>query len=118
MCEVVDICPRAPALGANDVTRSTSLRFQLDVYGPASADNAQIITTLLRDDFGVDFLAAYHLAPLYCDDPAQMPIVAGEQQYIARWMIGVALHGNIAVTLPLGFADTLITGLSEITHGE
>jgi hypothetical protein len=45
-----------------------------------------------------------------------MPLIAGEQQYIGRWMIRAVLHAFIVTTTPQDFADTLVTTLSEITH--
>lgn len=105
----------APALGTDEIARSMALHFQLDVYGPSSGDNATVITTLLRDSYGTEAFAATGFNPLYAEDPFQMPLVAGEQQWIQRWTIRVALHGSIAVTVPQGFADTLITELSEVS---
>lgn len=105
----------APALGTDEIARSATLHFQLDVYGPASGDNATIITTLLRDSYGAEAFASTDFNPLYAEDPFQMPLVAGEQQWIQRWTIRAALHGHFAVTVPQGFADTLITELSEVS---
>lgn len=96
---------------------STALHFQVDMYGPASGDNAQSFATAFRSLWGADQLKASYLAPLHCDDPAQMPLIAGEQQWIARWTITCALHGNISISVDQQFADSLITGLTEITHG-
>ena len=106
-----------PTIGSTDVERSTRLDIQLDVYGPASADNAQVITTLFRDLWGVEKLKASGVAPLSCSEPAQMPLLAGEQQWIQRWTMTASVHGNITVSVPTEFADTLITTLSEISHG-
>lgn len=103
--------------GKQNMTLSTALHFQLDVYGPLSANNAQAIVATFRSLWGADQFKASGLSPLYCEDPAQMPLLAGEQQWIQRWTIGCALHGNIAVSVTQQFADTLITGLTEITHG-
>ncbi|HQS69797.1 MAG TPA: hypothetical protein PLM58_09210 [Novosphingobium sp.] len=105
----------APALGTDEIARSMSLHIQIDVYGPASADNATVITTLLRDSFGTEAFAGTGLTPLYAEDPFQMPLVTGEQQWLQRWTIRAALHGHFAVTVPQGFADTLITELSEVS---
>lgn len=105
----------APALGTDEIARSMALHFQLDVYGPASGENAAVITTLLRDSYGAEAFDGTGLNPLYAEDPFQMPLVAGEQQWIQRWTIRLALHGHFAVTVPQGFADTLITELSEVS---
>lgn len=103
-----------PADNQEDVARSTGLMFQIDVYGDGAADNAQIITTLLRDAWGGAFLKPSGLAPLYCEDPTQMPLLTGEQQYLARWTIKCALHASVAITVPAQFADSLVTTLQEV----
>lgn len=106
----------APAPGTNAIGRSTNLYFQIDAYGPASGDNAQAVMQLFSDDYGTEFFRARGLGALYCEPPSQMPLIAGEQQYISRWMIRAALHAFIVVSAPQDFADTLVTTLSEITH--
>jgi hypothetical protein len=106
-----------PTDGVQTMDLSTALYFQLDAYGPASAENAQAIVTTFRSLWGTERFKALGLVPLYCEEPAQMPLVAGEQQWIERWMIQCALHGNIELSVDQQFADTLITGLTEITHG-
>lgn len=103
-----------PADDEEDVGRSTGLHFQIDVYGEGAADNAQIVTTLLRDAWGVAFLKASGVAPLYCEDPLQMPLLTGEQQYLERWTIKCALHAIVAVTVAVQFADSLVTTLQEV----
>lgn len=114
---VPPVAPK-PAIGRTDIGLSTRLDTQIDVYGPASAENAQVIVTVFRDLWAVDFLAPYGLAPLYCSDPAQLPLVPGEQQYIQRWTFEAAMHGSIVTPVPTEFADRLITGLTEVTHAE
>ena len=104
----------APAAGTEGIARSTLFAFQLDVYGDAASDNAQVITTLIRDAWGVDQMKGSGFAPLYCEDPMQMPLIAGEQQWIERWTIQCALHARPVVTVPMQFADRLVTGLQEV----
>ena len=108
----------APAAGRTDIGLSTRLDVQVDVYGPASAETTQTMVTVFRDTWAADQLAASGLAPLYCTEPAQMPLVAGEQQYLERWTFEAAMHGNIVTPVSTQFADTIITGLSEVTHAE
>lgn len=93
--------------GTIGVARSSALHFRLDIYGPNSADNGQVITTLFRDAYGCDFFRPYGMQPLYCDDGQQMPLVNGEFQYEGRWMIRATLQANILVTTPAQFADTI-----------
>lgn len=89
------------------VNRSSALHFRLDVYGPASGDNGQVITTLFRDAYGCDFFRSYGVQPLYCDDGQQMPLVNGEEQYENRWMIRATLQANILIQVPAQFADVV-----------
>lgn len=102
-----------PDAGAKEVDLSSAFHFQLDLYGPRGADNSQVLVTLFRDDHGARFLGAHGVAPLYCEDGQQMPLVTGEQQYLTRWMVRGVLQANVAVTVPMQFADTLITTLLE-----
>lgn len=99
--------------GEKEVSRSTGLHFQLDIYGPKGSDHTQIITTLFRDEYGFRFFKDHGIAPLYCDDGRQMPLVSGEKTYIQRWLTRGVLQTNLAVTVPQQFADKLITTLME-----
>ncbi len=105
----------SPARGGFQRTgRSNSLTYQLDVYGPNSNDNAQVIATLFRDDYGCAFLALYGVQPLYCDDGQQMPLVNGEYQYEDRWTMSVVLQGNPYVSVPAQFADKVRVDMQEV----
>lgn len=97
----------APALGTRETTRSTQIGVQCDFYGPNAADNAQVFNTLFRDLYGCDFLRAYDVQPLWCDDGRQMPLVDSEKQYETRWMVRAVLQANPTVSTSQDFADTL-----------
>lgn len=88
------------------VQQSTQFSIQLDVYGPAAGDNAQIISTLLRDEYATAFMAPT-CQPLYASDPDQMPLINGEDQYQQRWRMTAELQANPVVTVPQQFAGTL-----------
>lgn len=92
---------------AIDVQRQTRADLQVDLYGPQSTDLAQIMTTLLRDDFAVEQMEGTGVRPLYCDDGRQMPLVNGEAQYEDRWMVRVSLQINPVVSTPAQFADSV-----------
>jgi hypothetical protein len=92
-----------PLADAMLTARSTGLGFTLDVYGPDSTDNAQIIATLLRDEYGCRFMEPYGCQPLYCNDGNQMPLLNGEAQYEQRWMLQVMLQANPYVSTPAQF---------------
>lgn len=104
----------APAEGERDTQRSTRLDVQLDVYGPGAAENAQIVTTLLRDVYGCDFLRPHLCQPLYCGDPTQLPLITGEKQYEQRWTIPTSLQFNPTVSTSQQFADNVAITLAEI----
>lgn len=82
------------------------LSIQLDVYGSTSQDMAAALTTLLRDDVGVQALAPV-CTPLYCEDAVMGPLDDSEQQYEERWTIELYVQYNPVVTPPVQSADTL-----------
>lgn len=102
-----------PAQGERVTTRSTQVGVQLNFYGPNATDNAQIFNTLFRDLYGCDFLTPYRVAPLWCDDGRQMPLVDGERQYETRWLVRALLQVNPAVSTAQEFADTVSATLRK-----
>jgi hypothetical protein len=97
-------------------TMNTRVDVQLDCYGPPSGDWAQILCNLLRSAYACDWFAAnvgFDITPLYADDPHQMPLVDGEQQYEERWTMNCALQSNPTVTLPQQYAR--VVGPVKIT---
>ncbi|SRR5712691_4134812 len=113
------------ACGVLFAMQPTEWTVQLDVYGPNSPNNAQIISTLFRDDFAIqNFIDSDRAAPpnwvdvppggtisvpydgvrpLYADDPRQMTPVFGEMQFEIRWTIDACLQANMIVTAPQQF---------------
>lgn len=100
---------RTLSSGAMDVVQNTKVVIQCDVHGPNSADNAQIISTLLRDGYGVQSFADqspnYGVTPLFTEDPRQMPFVNAEQAYEDRYVVEIALQVNPIISVPQQFAD-------------
>lgn len=105
-----------PVAGTNAVGRSNALTIQLDVYGPNSSDNAQVIATLFRDAYGCEALGPA-IQPLYCDDGQQMPLVNGEFQYQDRWTLRATLQANPAITTPAQFASSVNLTLADAGGG-
>jgi hypothetical protein len=97
----------------NVVGRSNSLSVQLDVYGPSSNDNAYVIATMFRDQYGCDALGS-NVQPLYCDDGQQMPLVNGEFQYQDRWTLMATLQANPAITVSQPQGREVILQLVEV----
>jgi hypothetical protein len=96
------------AYGSATSMQPIEMTIQLDVHGPLSGDNAQIVSTLLRDAYGVDQFATsgFDVTPLYTSDPKQIPFVNGEQQVETRWVVDVALQCNPVVTIPQQYGQT------------
>lgn len=93
---------------------STRVEVQLDFHGETSTDNAQVVTTLWRSSYAVDFMADSGVTPLYCDDGHQVPFINSEGKYEDRWIINAVLQVTPVITTPAQFADTLTVGLIEV----
>jgi hypothetical protein len=105
----LDQTPAGPTPSTLQITQETMVSVQLDVHGPLGADNSNIISTLLRDDFAVSFFETNSpgITPLYNEDPRQIPFINPEQQYEDRWIVDVHLQVNPTVVVPQDYADTL-----------
>lgn len=106
--------------GAQATEQSTQVTIQIDVHGPDSADNAQIISTMLRDSYACDQFAAsgYPVQPLYASDPRQLVFMDGEQQQEMRWSVDAVLQANPVVSVPTQTANVLTTGVipADVTY--
>lgn len=104
------------ASGRVDVTQPTEIRMRLDVHGSAASDNAQIISTLLRSGYAVEKFSelAPGVAPLYSEDPQQLPFLNAETQIEYRWTVEAVLQANQVVTIPQQFAGELEAGLINV----
>lgn len=98
--------------GTVSAQESRKVRYQLDVHGPNSTDNARVITTLWRSQYACRILAPT-FQPLYADDGQQLPFINGEGQYENRWVLMLYLQVNPAVSTPIEFADTVTVTLVE-----
>jgi hypothetical protein len=87
--------------GAATFLQRTKVTMQLDVHGPSSSDNAQAITTMLRDAYAVDAFAAAgypSVTPLHADEARQVPFINAEQQYEYRWSIDAQIQADQVVS--------------------
>ena len=102
--------------GVNQAMQPTEILIQLDVHGPNSSDNAQVITTLFRDNYAVDFFEANGGAavPLYADDAKQLPFMNENQQIETRYVIEAHLQSNPVVTVGQQFASAVQIGLINV----
>lgn len=92
--------PQGP-LGVATIEQATQIDVQLDIHGPNSGDNAQIISTVLRSGFGVYLFnqAGLGVVPLYSEEPRQTPFINGEQQFEVRWIVDAVLQINPALSV-------------------
>lgn len=104
------------ASGSKDMLQPTKVTVQIDVHGPNSGDNAQIITIAFRDEYAVESFSTsgFDVAPLYCDDAKQMPYINGENQFEGRWSIDAVMHCNPKLVVPQQFFATATIGLEPI----
>lgn len=95
----------------DNIGRQTSFDLQMDIHGPNSEDYAQVVSTLLRDFYGVAFFRPLGLEPLYCNDGQQMPFVNGQGQYEQRWTMMATLQALPIVTVTQEYADDVVVDI-------
>lgn len=109
------IAERTLAAGLKTMMQASQAVVQLDVHGPNSASFAQIISTVFRSETATEAFALLNaaIAPLFADDPRQMPFHDGEQQYETRYIIEANFQVNQTVAIGQQFAQELeVTTLS------
>ncbi|PBC01731.1 hypothetical protein [Mesorhizobium sp. WSM3860] len=105
--------------GAETIVQPTDVVIQLDVHSASdgsASDMAQTIATLIRDERATRYFADAGMdgAPLYADDPKQVPFFNGEQQYETRYVVDVHLQANQAIGLPQQFADQAVIDVANV----
>ncbi len=100
---------RTLASGYENFLQPTEFTAQIDVHGPNAGNNAQLISTMFRDEWATSRFATLNpdVQPLHADDPRQIPFYNGEQQVENRWVITAVLQANETVQMPIEFADQL-----------
>jgi hypothetical protein len=104
------------ASGGQIFLQPTRITVQLDVHGPNSAENAQTISTLFRDDFAVQAFKAsgFDVTPLYSADPRQLPFENENQQTENRWVVDAVMQSNQTIRAPQQFADELDVDVIDV----
>ena len=89
---------------------------QVDFYGEDSGARASSISSLMSDMSGADFFksSGYDMQTLYASDAKQLPIITGEEQYLARWTFDAVFQINQFFTLPVQTANTLSVNLVNV----
>lgn len=103
------VSTRQLAAGLKTMMQASEVNIQLDVHGPNGANFSKIISTVFRSPSGVEMFDAINpnIAPLFIEDPRQMPFRDGEQQYENRYILGTHLQINQTVTIGQQFAQSL-----------
>jgi len=111
-----DLTSRVMYSGVADHMQKIEFTAQVDVHGPASADNCTRISTLWRDQFTVDAFRDFgiEVSPLYAQDPKQMPFVNEQMQTENRWVVDLAMQINPVVSTTAQFADELDATVTSV----
>ena len=106
--------PSGPQL--RHALQPTRVEVQLDIHGPESSENLQIITTLFRDEYGAEKFKAsgFDVEPLFCSEPRQVPFLNDQQQVDKRWAVDVAMQANPVVTTGQEFASVVSPDIGEL----
>jgi hypothetical protein len=104
------------AAGTTRVMAPTDVVVQLDVHGPASGDNVQMIEALFRDGYAVQFFEdlGTGISPLYAEEPHQAPFINAESQYESRWALNVHMQVDEIVSIPKQYADAIEVELRPV----
>jgi hypothetical protein len=95
---------------------SVQLDVQCDVHGPRSGENAQIVTTMFRDDYSCQYFerAGSATRPLYSTDPSQVAFFNAENQSEERWRLEVSLQIEQVVQATQEFFDDLESAIIDV----
>lgn len=83
----------SPVLQTKNILTPTNYAMQLDFYGPSSQTWAMQTQALFRDEYATAIFPS-NIQPLYADNPVQIPLIDGEDQYEQRWKITASLQYN------------------------
>lgn len=88
--------------GSVTVSRSTSQKVQVDLYGSQAETWARTVANLFADMTGADFLAQTDVTPLSVSIPQDLTFIDGAEQAEPRWMT------ELEVQLSPTFASTKV----------
>ena len=89
-----------------DIIGPKRLMVQADFYGHNAGDQCAAVKTVWRTAWAVSQFPA-GIAPLYCDDGHESPLITGEEQYERRWALTMSIQYNPIVIVPQESADVL-----------
>jgi hypothetical protein len=82
------------------------LMIQTDFYGPQAGDWCAAIKTVWRTPYATAQFPA-GIAPLYCDDGHEAPLITGEEQYERRWALTMSVQYSPIICVPQQSANVL-----------
>lgn len=110
------VASRKLASGGKYLMQPAQFTMQVDIHGPNSSENAQVVSTCFRDDYSVQIFkqSGFDIVPMYADDPKQMPFTNEQQQVENRWSISAVMQVNQVLRVPQQFADELDLGIIQV----
>ena len=99
--------------GGKTLLVPTQYAVQLDFYGPTSESWAAMTQAVFRDEYATDAMPV-NIQPLYADDPTQMPLIDGEEQFEQRWKLTANVQYNPQISVSQNFGDTFPIGVNSV----
>lgn len=103
------------AAGFVQFDQATEVVTQIEVHGPASGDNAQVIQQLFRSEFAVSAMSGTGITPLFVDPPRQVPFITAASQYENRWIIDAHFDCAPIISIPQEFASAATVNVVSVT---
>lgn len=107
--------------GSQTLTQSAEWTVQIDFHADSNlaGDFAMIVSTALRDEYGVDFFAGLApplngVVPLYADDPKQVPFINDSNQYEWRFSLDACLQVYQSIAVPRLYADSADVTVKDV----
>jgi hypothetical protein len=95
-----------------DIIGPKRIMIQADFYGFNAGDWCAAVKTVWKTPYAVSQFPA-GIAPLYCDDGHESPLITGEEQYDRRWSLTCSLQYNPILAVPLQSANVLSVHILE-----
>jgi hypothetical protein len=95
-----------------DIIGPKRIMIQADFYGFNAGDWCAAVKTVWKTPYAVSQFPA-GIAPLYCDDGHESPLITGEEQYDRRWSLTCSLQYNPILAVPLQSANVLKLNILE-----
>lgn len=101
---------------ARTVTEQVQVTMQINLFGPASSNQMQVVTALWRDMQAVDFFRSLGvpIAPLTTSTTRQLGFETGERQYDDLWTVDLTMQVTLTLRHPQQFATSIPIQLIEV----